>query len=196
MHIFKWYQIFLFNNSNFIQHYSFICTQLNGSKYCFVIICLHSVKWFHEQKMIKYSCLTLRNLTGSTTPGQSGPRSNSNEGGLHIPQSSMTGASLSDGLVSYPGLLLGRGDVAPLQISDLHLRLSPRIFCNGYAWVSYPGLLLGRGDVAPLQISDLHLRLSSRIFCNGSAWVLICVWPSAHYKMTLCQFWLGEKMEK
>ena len=46
-------------------------------------------------------------LSGATTPGQSGPGINSNEGVLSIPQSSnITGASLSDCLVSYPGHLL------------------------------------------------------------------------------------------
>ena len=30
-------------------------------------------------------------LTGATTPGQSGPGCNGNEGVLHIPQSSITG---------------------------------------------------------------------------------------------------------
>ena len=40
------------------------------------------------------------------TPGQSGPESNDNEGVLYIPQSSRTGASPSDGLMSYPRHLL------------------------------------------------------------------------------------------
>ena len=35
-------------------------------------------------------------LTGTTTPGQSEPESNGNEGIHHIPQSSRTGASPSD----------------------------------------------------------------------------------------------------
>ena len=35
-------------------------------------------------------------LTGTTTSGQSGARSNSNEGVLHIPQSTRTGTSLWD----------------------------------------------------------------------------------------------------
>ena len=49
-----------------------------------------------------------RTLSGTTTPGQSGPGSNGNEGVLHIPQSfSITGTSPSDCLVSYPGHLLG-----------------------------------------------------------------------------------------
>ena len=43
-------------------------------------------------------------LSGATTPGQSEPGSNGNEGVLHIPQSSsITGISPSDCLVSYPG---------------------------------------------------------------------------------------------
>ena len=48
----------------------------------------------------------VRTLSGATTLGQSGPRSNGNEGVLHIPQSSsITGTSPSDCLVSYPGHL-------------------------------------------------------------------------------------------
>ena len=39
-----------------------------------------------------------------TTPGQSGPGSNGNEGVLQIPQtSSISGSPSSDNLVSYPG---------------------------------------------------------------------------------------------
>ena len=41
-------------------------------------------------------------LPGATTPIQSGPGSNGNDGVLGIPQSpSITGASPSEGLVSY-----------------------------------------------------------------------------------------------
>ena len=39
-------------------------------------------------------------LTGTTTPGQSGPGSSGNEQVLHIPQSSRIGATPSDSLVS------------------------------------------------------------------------------------------------
>ncbi len=43
-------------------------------------------------------------LLGATITGQSGPGSNGNEAVLRIPQSpSITGTSLSDCLVSYPG---------------------------------------------------------------------------------------------
>ena len=47
---------------------------------------------------------TEKTLSEATTPDQSGPGSNDNEGVLHIPQNScITGASSSDCLVSYPG---------------------------------------------------------------------------------------------
>ena len=56
-----------------------------------------------------------RTLSSDTTPSQSGPESYGNEGVFCIPQiSSITGASQSDCLVSYPGhSLVGR--VLPLQ---------------------------------------------------------------------------------
>ena len=45
-----------------------------------------------------------RTLLGDTTPGQSGPGSDGNEGVIRIPQtSSITEASSWDGLVSYQG---------------------------------------------------------------------------------------------
>ena len=45
-----------------------------------------------------------RTLSGATTPGQSGPGSDGNEGVLRISQSSsIAGTSPSDCLVSYPG---------------------------------------------------------------------------------------------
>ena len=42
-------------------------------------------------------------LSGATTPDQSRPGSHSNDGLLHIPQSSKTGTSPSDCLMSYTG---------------------------------------------------------------------------------------------
>ena len=54
-------------------------------------------------------------LTGTTTLGQSRPGSNGNKRVLHTPQSSWTGASTSDCLVSYQGhLLTGKWRVPPL----------------------------------------------------------------------------------
>ena len=66
---------------------SFACTQL----YCFMF-----KKWLH---------ISIRHIdgtqTGTTTIGPSGSESNGNEGVLYIPQSSCTGASPLNGLVSY-----------------------------------------------------------------------------------------------
>ena len=47
-----------------------------------------------------------KTLSGATTQGQNGPGSNDNEKVLHIPQSSRTGASLSDCFVLHPRHLL------------------------------------------------------------------------------------------
>ena len=56
-----------------------------------------------------------RTLSGVATPGLRGPRINANERVLCIPQSSsITGASLSDCLISYPGQSLP-GRFTPLQ---------------------------------------------------------------------------------
>ena len=55
---------------------------------------------------------------GFTTPGQSGPWSNGNEGVLRIPQrSSVTEASPSDYLVLYPGISLGESYHSAAKLS-------------------------------------------------------------------------------
>ena len=65
-----------------------------------------------------------RTLSGATTPGQSGPGSNGNEGVLRIPQSSsIAGTSPSDCLVSYPGHSLG--GVLPLCRGAVSVFYSP-----------------------------------------------------------------------
>ena len=60
-----------------------------------------------------------RTLSSATTPGQSGPVSDGNEGELRISQSSgTTGTSPSDSLVSYPGhSIMGGFFFTPLQRS-------------------------------------------------------------------------------
>ena len=100
-------QVLLFNSKFSIQHYSFVCTQLNCSKYCYVSTTLemnishllHIVKWSNSH-------LLALNLTllGATTPGKSGPGSEDNKGVFPISQSSsITGASPWDCIVCYPG---------------------------------------------------------------------------------------------
>ena len=49
LHIIKWFQVFQSNTNNSIQDYSFICCQLNGSNYSYVIAMisvLKAVEWF------------------------------------------------------------------------------------------------------------------------------------------------------
>ena len=66
-----------FNNS--IQHYPFVCTQLNDSNHCYVnyqfnltsVICLRTVKWSNNSFWP-----TDMTLLGTTNPGQSGLESN------------------------------------------------------------------------------------------------------------------------
>ena len=71
---------------------SFVCIQFNGFKYS---------KWLNSSIWPIDGT-----VTGTTTLGQSGPGSNSNEGVFHIPQSSKMGTSPLDALLSYPGHLL------------------------------------------------------------------------------------------
>ena len=93
MHTVKWFQVLLSNTNNSFWYQPFVYPQLNDFKYS---------KWLNN------SIWPIdRTLTGTTTLGQSGLGSNGNEEVLHISQSSKTGASPSDGLISYPGHLLG-----------------------------------------------------------------------------------------
>ena len=60
-------------------------------------------------------------LSGATTPGQSGPGSDGNEGILCIPQSSsITWTSPSDCLASYPVHLLGGGLTSSAEMQSVY----------------------------------------------------------------------------
>ena len=91
--------------NNSIKHQSFTYTQLNDQ-----IVLFQANSAYHKYIVqMSNSSIKLidRNLTGATTLGQSGQRSDINEGVLHIPPNfSITEASPSDGLVSYAGHLL------------------------------------------------------------------------------------------
>ena len=81
-----------------------------------------------------------RTLSGATTPGQSGPGSDGNEGLLHIPQSSsITGTSPSDCLVISKTLVEG-GGVLP--------------FCRGAVSVFY----------SPNQVGNTQLNVKTVLF--------------------------------
>ena len=91
---------------------------LNNSVYIRTVFCLHTVKFetvllltiqFRTSTKFSSICPIDRILSGAITPNQKGPGSDGNKGIRCIPQSSsITGASSSDYLVSYPGYLLQR----------------------------------------------------------------------------------------
>ena len=94
----KCFQVLLCITNYSIKHQSFIFTQFNVKTVLFQTIQFIISTQFSSIYPIN------RTLSGATTPGQSGPGSDGNKGVLHIPQSSsITGASPSDCLVSYPG---------------------------------------------------------------------------------------------
>ena len=93
---------------------------------CKQILYIHTIKWsnssisnnsiYHKSFVFTVEMTNSsisnrdRTLLGATTLGQSGLGSDDNEEVLHILQSSsITGASPSDYLMSYPGHLLGQG---------------------------------------------------------------------------------------
>ena len=87
-----------------------------------------SLAWVRNLHVIQFSKRTQFSsiwpigiaLSNATTPGQSGPGSNGNEWMLRIPQSSsITGASLSDCLVSYPGNSLWRGSDSSAEVQSM-----------------------------------------------------------------------------
>ena len=81
LHTVKWFQVLLYNSYNSTS-----------------VICLHAV----------CSILPIdRTLSSATLPGQCRPGSNGNEGVLHIHQKSKARALPSNGLMTYPGHLLG-----------------------------------------------------------------------------------------
>ena len=97
------------------QHYSFVCRQLNGFKYCYVSLTIqlnisHLLSQFKSQSSIWPIDMILSDVSNSDP---SGAWNYGNEEVLHIPQSSsITGTPPSDYLVPYPGDSLG--EVSPL----------------------------------------------------------------------------------
>ena len=61
-----------------------------------------------------------RTLSGTTTPGQSGPGINFIERILHIPQISEAEASPSNGLISYPGHSLVMGSYPSVEMNSMY----------------------------------------------------------------------------
>ena len=94
MHTVRWFQLLSYNSHNSTS-----------------VICLHTVCsiWPID-----------RTLSGATTPGQSGPESNGNEGVFCIFQISTAGASPSDNLMSYPGHSLGVESYFSIEMQSVY----------------------------------------------------------------------------
>ena len=131
LHTIKWFLVLLSNIN------SFICTQLNCSKYYHIklskltsVIFLLTVKWLSKSIWLIGGI-----LTGITTLGQSRPGSNGNKGAHYIPQSSRTEAALSGRLLSYPGHSL-MGSSYPSAGMQLAYSTAPadwaELFTNDY----------------------------------------------------------------
>ena len=93
---------------NSIKYPSFIYTQLNDQTVLFQTVQFNTTHLFAYSLNVKQFYLTHRPHSGATTLSLSGPGSDGNEGVFSIPQSSnITGASLSDCLMWYPGHSVG-----------------------------------------------------------------------------------------
>ena len=99
-----------------------------------------------------------RTLSGATTPGQSGPGSNSNEGVLRIPQGpGNTWTSPSDYLVSYSGLSL-EGSYPSAEVQSVYS--------------TTPVCLFGYMAYQPLEISNAKSIFSKTILFQAIQFII------------------------
>ena len=71
-----------------------------------------------------------KNLSGATSPGQSGPGSNRKNRILHIRKIFKGGVSLSVSVMSYPGNSLGGGFWPSSEMQSVYLQLHPTELSN------------------------------------------------------------------
>ena len=118
-----------------------------------------------------------RTLSDATTPGQSGLRSNGNEGVLQIPQSSKPGASLSDCLVSYPSHLLA-GFYPSVEMQSVY-SLTPANLARERRLDIY--ILGGASGVLVIIIGNRLVALSANPWCDCLHFILYW-YPWERYK--------------
>ena len=146
MHIVKQFQVLLYNSHNLTW-----------------VICLHTVCsiWPID-----------RALSDATTPGQSGLRSNSNEGVLHIIKISKAGGSPLDGLISYWRHSVALKGLTPLQRCSRYIQQPQRTGLLLYQilkyqykniWRSSIVLLRGTLCVTVINIENAIENLSSNL---------------------------------
>ena len=116
-----------------------------------------------------------RSLSGDTTPGKSGPESDGNKSVLHIlPCASITGASASDNLESYPGNSLG----------------GVLLLCRnavGAFFSTSPFIQIRRGK--QLRMSGENIALRSTLARSGITW-LGPIYALNRTKLCTCANWI------
>ena len=114
--------------NNSIKHKSYVYTQLNHPTALFQTSQFSMSHLFSHSLNLSFIWSIDRTLSGATTPGQSGPRLDGNEGVLHFPQSwNIIGASATGCLMSYSGRLLW-GVFLPLFREAVGVFYSPTQF--------------------------------------------------------------------
>ena len=110
--------------NNLIKDQSFVCIQLNGQTVLFLTI------WFNISHLfahsLNYQTVLFYPIIGFYQVLPQWARVDLGAMTIHIPQSCRAVASPSNGLVSYPGHLLGGGGLAPLQRCNQHI-LQPQL---------------------------------------------------------------------
>ena len=118
------------SNSSVYYKYSFryMSKRFYFQQFCLTWVCSLSIKTVLFQ-VIEFSISTQfssvwpidNTLSGATTPGQSGPGSDGNEGLLRIPESSsITETSIWYCFVSYPGHSLGEGYYPSAEVLSVY----------------------------------------------------------------------------
>ena len=143
----------IINNS--FKHQSFVYTRLNDQTVLFPVIQCSISHLFAHSLMSNSSIWPIdRILSGAITLGQSGPGSDGNEGVLHIPQSSgITGASLSDCLMSYLGHSVGEILTPSAEMQSVYSTMQTQNV--NFLWPI--SIELTSNSICPSNVSTLQL---------------------------------------
>ena len=145
----KGFQVLLFNTNNTIWYKSFVCTQFNRFKYS---KWLSSLIWSIDGT-----------ITGTTTPGQSGPGINGNKGYSSLPKSA------------------GERPYRQMQFRVIFMTLIWRVLplCRGAVGILYcPKLQSGVYIQFPQIISDIYIYIyiykgKGRLYVLSGTFILI-----------------------
>ena len=138
---------------------SFVYIQLNDQTVLFLTLQFSmSFAWMQLKWSNSSIWLIDKALSSANTQGQSGPGSNDNEGALHIPQNSRTGASSSDGLMPYPKYLLKESSTGMLSMYST----APANWAFMVSWDQTRIIWLHR---LPVCMKEIKWSSSSKKYC-------------------------------